>query len=73
MICLTLDLNSPDNFDIETVKISFRRLRQSYANDKTLVSSELELSKYVCNSLISDLFLINGGAVLVSSEWMPQN
>ena len=37
MICLTLDLNSPDNFDIETMKISFRRLRQSYANDRRLV------------------------------------
>ena len=34
MICLTLDLNSPDNIDIETIKISFRRLRQSYANDR---------------------------------------
>ena len=39
MICLTLDLNSPDNFDIETIKISFRRLRQSYANDRRLVYS----------------------------------
>ena len=39
MICLTLDLNSPDNFDIETIKISFRRLRQSYANDRRLVNA----------------------------------
>ena len=37
MICLTLDLNSADNFDIETIKISFRRLQQSYANDRRLV------------------------------------
>ena len=41
MICLTLDLNSPGNFDIETIKISFRCLRQSYANDRRLVRRDV--------------------------------
>ena len=43
MICWTLDLNSSYNFDIETIQISFRRLRQTYANDRRLVN-DLELS-----------------------------
>ena len=37
MICWTLDLNTSYNFDIETIQISFRRLRQTYANDRRLV------------------------------------
>ena len=51
MICLTLDLNSPDNFDIETIKISFRRLRQSYANDRRLVKSMFSYVKLAEKSI----------------------
>ena len=54
MICLTLDLNSPVIFDIETIKISFRRLRQSYANDRRLVNSVQ--FKDVCSELSAVFF-----------------
>ena len=57
MICLTLDLNCPDNFDIETVKISFRRLRQSYANDRRLVQC-----KKICREKRSTQYTILKGS-----------
>ena len=41
MICWTLDLNSSYNFDIEALRISFRRLQQTYANVRRLVRTEL--------------------------------